>query len=71
MLTKDEVIQLILYLIVATALLLASRGRAETVHLGGARQTVPTMELSQFELCSKSQTLTEIPIDRIKLHPIL
>ena len=62
MLTRDEVIQLILYLIMATALLLASRARAETVHLGGGRQTVPTLELSQSELGPKSQTLTEIPL---------
>jgi len=64
MLTRDEVIQLILYLIVATALLLASRARAETVHLGGARQTAPTMELSQSELCPKLPTLTDIPLIR-------
>jgi hypothetical protein len=34
MLTRDEVVQLILYLIVATVLLLASRVRAETLEPG-------------------------------------
>jgi hypothetical protein len=34
MLTRDEAIQLIFYLIVATALLLATRTRAEIVELG-------------------------------------
>jgi hypothetical protein len=31
MLTRDEVVQLILYLVVATVLMLASRARAETI----------------------------------------
>lgn len=31
MLTRDEVVQLILYLVVATVLLLASRERVETI----------------------------------------
>ena len=35
MLTRDEVVQLILYLVVATVLLLASRVRAETSKYGG------------------------------------
>jgi hypothetical protein len=34
MLTQDEVIQLILYLVIATALLLASRARAEIPTIG-------------------------------------
>jgi hypothetical protein len=35
MLTRDEVVQLIIYLVVATALLLASRARGDTFKVGG------------------------------------
>jgi hypothetical protein len=44
MLTRDEVMQLILYLIVATALLLASRVRAEAIKVGSSVDEVPTMQ---------------------------
>jgi hypothetical protein len=36
MLTRDEAIQLILYLVIATALLLASRVRADTFKFGAS-----------------------------------
>jgi hypothetical protein len=46
MLTRDEVIQLIFYLIVATALLLASRVRADACTLDEAGAKIPPMQIS-------------------------
>jgi hypothetical protein len=71
MLTRDEVIQLILYLIVATALLLASRARAETVHRDGGRQTAPHIGTFAVRAVPEIIDVNGNSIDRIKLLPIL
>lgn len=45
MLTRDEVIQLILYLLVATALLLAFSARGQTLKLGNGGGAVPVVQI--------------------------